>query len=178
MGERDSLSWLSRAPAATERLGRLLGAQLQGGDCVALIGELGAGKTAFARGVGQGLGVVAAVRSPSYLLCCDYPGRLPLLHLDAYFSARLEALLADGLASRFTAASVVLVEWADRLENWWPPDRLEIRIEPGAAEEERLLRARARGLRAAALLQAWQAADAAAAAKGDAAGEPPGAGTR
>lgn len=155
----DGLTLISHSPAATERLGQILGSRLQGGDCVGLIGELGAGKTAFARGIGVGLGVQSPLRSPSYLLCCEHAGRLRLLHLDAYFDQRLSALLEEGLAARFGRDAVVVVEWADRLASWWPQDRLEVSLEPAEmGAESRRLSARATGPRSAQVLAAWAAA--------------------
>ncbi len=145
----------SSSAARTRELGLRLGRLLTGGECIALVGELGAGKTAFASGVGEGLDVPEPLRSPSYLLCCEHRGRLPVLHLDAYFTARLESLLQDGLASRFAPPAVLLVEWADRIQEAWPADRLEIRLDCGAGEEDRTLTARALGPQSARLLQAW-----------------------
>lgn len=145
---------LSRSPEETRELGRALGHLLEPGDFVALIGELGAGKTAFAGGLGIGLGVAEALRSPSYLLCCEHAGRHRVLHLDAYFEARMHALLAEGLPDRFREA-VVIVEWADRCAEFWPEDRLEIRLSPGPGAEDRQLAFQATGPRSASRLQAW-----------------------
>lgn len=147
----------SGGPEQTAALGRALGELLQGGDCVALCGELGAGKTAFAAGVGEGLGVPDPLRSPSYLLCCEYLGRLPVLHLDAYFEDRLASLMDEGLAARFTHETVLMIEWADRLAAWWPADRLEVRLDSGPEPEVRTLSVRSRGPRSAALVTAWAA---------------------
>lgn len=147
----------SASPERTHGLGRALGACLQAGDCVGLRGELGAGKTALAAGLGEGLGVKEAMRSPSYLLCCEHRGRAPVLHLDAYFEARMESLLHEGLASRFSVETVVLVEWADRLEPWWPSDRLDVAIEAAGDEESRWLLLRALGPRSAEVLTAFAA---------------------
>lgn len=144
----------SDAPEQTHALGRALGACASPGACLGLRGELGAGKTAFAAGLGAGLGVNEPLRSPSYLLCCEYLGRMPVLHLDAYFEARMESLLEEGLAARFTPEVVVLIEWADRLEAWWPADRLDLELRPGARSEQRRLSFRPLGPRAAAWLQA------------------------
>lgn len=146
---------ISRSAAETQRLGRELGALLEPGDFVGLIGELGAGKTAFAGGLGQGLGIADALRSPSYLLCCEYQGRHRLLHLDAYFTARMEALLAEGLPDRFRDA-VVAVEWADHCAAAWPADRLEIRFTARQEPEERRMEVHSTGSRSQKLLQAWQ----------------------
>jgi tRNA threonylcarbamoyladenosine biosynthesis protein TsaE len=147
--------WISRSPAETLRWGKALGGLLEPGDCIALIGELGAGKTAFAGGIGQGLQVTDPMRSPSYLLCCEHAGRARVLHLDAYFEARMSALLEEGLPDRFREA-VVVVEWADHCPEAWPSDRLQIRLSAGPGAEERVFAAAATGPRSAALLQAWR----------------------
>lgn len=152
----------SSSPASTRALGRLLGERLEPGACVGLRGELGAGKTALAGGIGEGLGVAEAMRSPSYLLCCEHRGRTPVLHLDAYFEARMESLLAEGLAARFTSDAVVLIEWADRLAAWWPPDRLDVALRAGAEPDGRSIELRALGPRSAATLAALPPALAAA----------------
>ncbi|HJM38533.1 MAG TPA: tRNA (adenosine(37)-N6)-threonylcarbamoyltransferase complex ATPase subunit type 1 TsaE [Planctomycetota bacterium] len=112
----------------TESLGFLLGSFLRGGDCIALYGDLGAGKTAFSRGIAHGMGIATPVTSPSYLLCNEYDGITPLLHMDAYFFERLESLLAEGLAQRFPT-SILVVEWAEKMGDWLPTDRLELHLE-------------------------------------------------
>lgn len=134
-----------------ESFGECLGGLLQGGDCIALVGELGTGKTTLCRGIGRGLECVEPLRSPTYLLCHEIAGRVPVLHLDAYFEERMDSLLAEGLCERFDRDHVVLVEWADRLPEWWPADRLEIRLE--VAGEGRQLHLEGLGPRAQALLE-------------------------
>jgi tRNA threonylcarbamoyladenosine biosynthesis protein TsaE len=113
----------------SEAFGVVLGKLLQAGDCVALIGELGTGKTTTCRGIGRGLECTEPLRSPTYLLCHEFEGRHPVLHLDAYFDVRMDSLLGEGLCERFDSHSVVLIEWADRCLSWWPADRLELRLE-------------------------------------------------
>jgi tRNA threonylcarbamoyladenosine biosynthesis protein TsaE len=140
----------------TRLLGRLLGERLEGGDCVALIGDLGAGKTTLASGIGAGLQVGVPLTSPTYLLCCEYEGRLPLLHLDAYFQPRMEALLLEGLAERFQEGRVLLVEWADRMADWLPGDRLELALE--GLDETRTIRLRPLGPGSRKRLEALEAA--------------------
>ena len=149
---------VSDSPDDTHRFGVLLGRLLQGGDLVALHGDLGAGKTTLCAGIGEGLGVAERLRSPSYLLCHEAVGRLPVLHLDAYFEARLDGLLAEGLVERFDSATVVLVEWAERMAAWLPPERLELTLEAGSGDQQRLLRVQALGARPAALLTELRAA--------------------
>lgn len=102
-------------PADTERLGVLLGERLRKGDIVLLVGELGAGKTTFVRGVAQGTGSQATVASPTFQLVRVYPGRVQLAHVDLYRienSSDLDALGLEELADQ----GAVVVEWGDRLD--------------------------------------------------------------
>ena len=78
------LERISRSPQETRRLGALLGAVLGPGDVVALEGDLGAGKTVFAQGMGSGLGVPDAITSPTFTLIHEYRGRVPFYHVDLY----------------------------------------------------------------------------------------------
>lgn len=141
--------------AATTTCGRRLGAVLQGGDCVGLVGTLGSGKTTLCRGIGEGLECVPALRSPTYLLCHEAQGRHPVLHLDAYFEARMQGLLEDGIAARFDREHVLLVEWADQLRSWWPKDRLELHL-AGTAKGGRELTMEATGPRSQEALSAFK----------------------
>ncbi|MBC8329021.1 MAG: tRNA (adenosine(37)-N6)-threonylcarbamoyltransferase complex ATPase subunit type 1 TsaE [Planctomycetes bacterium] len=146
---------LSRSPEQTVEFGRRIGAALRPGDFLALHGDLGAGKTTLTRGIAAGLGILDRVASPSYLLCHEYPGPVPFLHLDAYFEARMDGVLADGLVERF-AGAVVVAEWAERLGAWLPADRLELELSGQGAE--RLLRFGASGPESAARLEDLRAA--------------------
>ncbi|MFQ5503799.1 MAG: tRNA (adenosine(37)-N6)-threonylcarbamoyltransferase complex ATPase subunit type 1 TsaE [Planctomycetota bacterium] len=111
-------------------LGRRLGAELVSDQGVALDGELGAGKTLFTRGLAEGLGVdePGEVRSPSYLLMIEHPGRVPLLHMDAYFADRGTDFLEDGGAVYQEEGGVLVIEWAKRLSLPMPEDFLAIEI--------------------------------------------------
>lgn len=120
-----ALSWWLPDSDATERLGEEIGRRLVAGTVLGLVGELGAGKTCLVRGLARGLGVDEpdAVTSPTYLLVVEHPGRIPLLHMDAYLPGKLRGFLADGgldyLADR---GGVVAVEWGDRLRDLLPAD--------------------------------------------------------
>ena len=124
-------------PAATERCGAWLGAHLRPSDVVALVGELGAGKTTLVRGLARGLGVddCEAVSSPTYLLVIEHPGRVPLLHADAYLPTKLRGFLDDGgLDYLLDGRAVAVVEWGDLVRNYLPERSLwlEIRLRPDA----------------------------------------------
>ncbi len=106
------------------------------GDLICLWGELGAGKTVVAKGFGIGLGILATISSPTFVLMAEYAGRLPLFHIDLYRLANVEDALAGGLMDERQAAGVTLVEWPERLGAALPTDRLDIRLE-GSGEEGR-----------------------------------------
>ena len=128
----------SAAPAATFALGERLAAVAEPGDLVCLWGELGAGKTVFAKGFGRGLGVVGTVSSPSFILMAEHPGRLRLFHLDLYRLAGAGEAVAGGLLDERQADGVTIVEWPDRLGPTLPPERLDVRI-AGTGDEPRTI---------------------------------------
>lgn len=120
--------------AATETLGESIGRRLAAGVTVALVGDLGAGKTCLVRGLARGLGVEepAAVSSPTYLLAVEHPGPIPLLHMDAYLPEKLRAFLLDGGIDYLAAqGGVVAVEWAERIQDLLPADRMTVELLPG-----------------------------------------------
>ena len=129
---------------ATEALGQFLGERLQRGQAVALIGELGAGKTCLARGLGRGLGLdhPGAVCSPTYLLVIEHPGPVPMLHVDAYLPEKTRRFLeVGGLDYVAESAGVMVVEWADRLVDLLPEETLELTLRPvpGGSGREAIL---------------------------------------
>lgn len=123
----------------TEALGRSLARLLAPGDFIALCGDLGAGKTCFARGVAAGLDVDQSVyvTSPTYTLLNIYSGRLPLYHFDLYRLAGGE-VAELGFEEYFYGDGVCLVEWAERLGLEMPEDRLVITFSHGDGENRRL----------------------------------------
>jgi len=115
--------------AATERFGAALAAALQPGDVLALIGDLGAGKTRLTQALCRGLGVPAdAVSSPTFTLIHEYTGRWPIRHCDAYRLKHPDEFADLGLDDLFAEDGVAIVEWADRVIADLPADRLEIRL--------------------------------------------------
>jgi len=122
---------ITRSATETQALGRRLGALLAPGDFVALLGDLGAGKTTFAQGVLQGLGVQRPGGSPTFNILVEYPGRLPVYHFDVYRLRSPAELLDIGYEDYFFGAGVALVEWADRVRDLWPPEHLAITLTLG-----------------------------------------------
>jgi tRNA threonylcarbamoyladenosine biosynthesis protein TsaE len=114
----------------TMALGRRLGDLLFPGAVVALIGQLGAGKTHFVKAVAEGLGLKNSqiVSSPTFVLIQEYPARLPVYHFDAY-RLPTPADFADlGVHEYFSGDGVCLVEWADRVESILPAEHLRVTI--------------------------------------------------
>ena len=109
-----------------ERLGRLLAP----GDVIALVGELGAGKTAMVKGIAQGLGVKdkRAVKSPTFSLVHRYEGRIPLYHFDAYRLKDAQEMLDIGSDEIVYGNGVSVIEWADRVTECLPESYLKITI--------------------------------------------------
>jgi len=153
------LELVSTSPEATRDFASRLAAAAQAGDVVCLWGELGAGKTVFAKGFGAGLGVTDTISSPSFVLMGEYLGRLPLFHIDLYRLSSAQEAFDGGLLDDRQAAGVVLIEWPNRLGSALPEDRLDVRIE-GGADAPRTLRLEAHGALGAHYLDAARAAGA------------------
>jgi tRNA threonylcarbamoyladenosine biosynthesis protein TsaE len=147
-----SLTITSRSEAQTRTFGARLGRLLQGGDLIALCGELGTGKTCLVRGVAEGLGIAPRkVRSPTFTLLNEYAGgRLPLYHLDLY---RLTPSDMDRLALReyLYGPGICIVEWFERLGELAPRLQLDFTF---VGAHERLLVVSGDGARYDALLDA------------------------
>jgi tRNA threonylcarbamoyladenosine biosynthesis protein TsaE len=128
----------SHGAQQTQAIAADLAAELQGGECLALCGHLGAGKTQFVRGLVQGLGGnPRRVSSPTFMLLHIYPGgRLTVYHLDAYRVAGAQDFEAIGFAELLEQGGVAAVEWADRVQSLLPARRIEITIQPDPAAED------------------------------------------
>ncbi|NOX59106.1 MAG: tRNA (adenosine(37)-N6)-threonylcarbamoyltransferase complex ATPase subunit type 1 TsaE [Planctomycetes bacterium] len=134
-----------------------MGERLTPGTVLALCGTLGAGKTVFARGVAAGnrIPVDCRVSSPTFVLVNEYPGILPLFHLDAYrLSGSLE-LDSLGFDEMCNTGGAVLVEWADRVAESIPNDHLHVELEV-VEENCRKLTFTARGTQSIAILESLQ----------------------
>jgi len=150
----------THCPEETLDLGRRIGRAAKPGNVLALVGDLGAGKTVLAKGVAEGLGAASAreVVSPTFVLCREYlDGRLPLYHFDAYRLRGAADLEGIGASEVFGGEGLSLVEWADRAPQALPPDRLEVNLEVTGPESRRLT-FEARGPQAARLLASIRAA--------------------
>ncbi|MGN0727361.1 MAG: tRNA (adenosine(37)-N6)-threonylcarbamoyltransferase complex ATPase subunit type 1 TsaE [Anaerovoracaceae bacterium] len=123
----------------TRRFGLDLAHELKAGDVVALIGDLGTGKTALTRYIAEGLGITARVNSPTFTIVKEYrESRLPLFHFDVYRVSDPDELFNIGADEYFYGDGVCVVEWADLIEELLPEDTRYIYIEYGPKEGERI----------------------------------------
>jgi tRNA threonylcarbamoyladenosine biosynthesis protein TsaE len=137
---------VTRDPAATRALAAALAEVARPGDLISLVGDLGAGKTQFAKGFGAGLGITDTIVSPSFVLMAEYRGRLPMFHIDLYRLADAAEAMAGGLIDDRQTEGVTLVEWAERLADAMPYDRLAVLIE-GTGDDPRRIELLAQGAR-------------------------------
>ena len=149
------VSLVTRGPGTTRELGRRIGEQLRAGSVIALVGELGCGKTCFAKGICAGLGIPRReVNSPTFAFANEYRGRLPVLHLDLYridgVPAGLEVGVMDYLARAEKGAAII--EWADRVLPLLTDNRLLVEFDV-LSPRKRRLRLAARGRRFARMLR-------------------------
>ncbi|MBE3588317.1 MAG: tRNA (adenosine(37)-N6)-threonylcarbamoyltransferase complex ATPase subunit type 1 TsaE [Thermoanaerobacteraceae bacterium] len=148
------LVWRTRSAGETEDFGRLLGNLLVPGDVLCLYGDLGAGKTTLARGIARGLGVGGPVTSPTFNLIHEYDGRLPFYHMDVYRLSGTEDMFDLGYDEYFYGRGVTLVEWAERVSEVLPGERLDIYLEAYSGEPDwREIRLFSRGKRYEELLK-------------------------
>lgn len=129
----------------TRALAAELASLARPGDLILLSGGLGAGKTAFAQGFARGLGVAEQVTSPAFVLVRSYEGRIPMVHLDVYRLDHLQELVDLGIPEMLDEDGVTLIEWGDVVTPALPADFLEIRLDPGDSEDERVVNLRSLG---------------------------------
>lgn len=125
------ITLLSKSTDDTFRLGDHIGRSLSTGQVITLCGELGSGKTVLVQGLAKGLAVPDDfyITSPSYTLINEYPGNFSLFHIDLYRLEALDDIESLGVFDLFDDMNVVAIEWAERLAEELPPERLEIRFE-------------------------------------------------
>lgn len=123
----------------TEQLGEELGNRLLPGSVILLDGDLGAGKTVFARGVARGLGVGSSIQSPTFTLLNVYEGRLPFYHFDLYRLDSAEELFELGVDEYLDGEGVSLVEWAGKFAAYLDLPALCVLIEVSGAEGRRIV---------------------------------------
>lgn len=131
-------------PSSTEQtavLGRILGRIAESGDVILLSGTLGAGKTTLTQSIAEGLDVPGDcyVVSPSFSLMLEYPGRIPLFHIDCYRLEGEDDVEGSGLMDYIVADGLAVIEWPDRLESLKPSENLEVALDVISEEARRVV---------------------------------------
>lgn len=132
------MQFITKSPEETERLGERLGKTLRGGEVIAYLGDLGAGKTAFTRGLARGLGISMRVTSPTYTIVNEYTGgRLPLFHFDMYRLGSSDELFDIGWEDYLLRGGVCAVEWSENVRDAME-DAITVSIEKTDDETRRI----------------------------------------
>ena len=120
----------SKSASETVRLGKNIGSRLQPGDVVALVGELGAGKTQFIKGLTAGAGISnpGYISSPSFTLINEYPGEITFYHIDLFRLDKEKEAEELGLEDYFQGGGITAIEWADKIPSLLPKELLLIHI--------------------------------------------------
>ena len=129
--------FISKSPEDTLRFGEEYAKTLSGGDVVLLNGEMGAGKTVFAKGVALGLGIDEEVLSPTYAYMNDYSGKL--YHFDCYRLECGEQAEALGLCDYFYADGICLIEWAENIKSVLPAKVKTVEVQKTKEDERRII---------------------------------------
>ena len=131
------MEYITTSPQETEALGQALAQRLRPGDVLAYYGDLGAGKTAFTRGVAAGLGIPDRVTSPTFTIVNEYEGgRLPLFHFDMYRLGSADELFDIGWEDYLSRGGVCAVEWSENVEEaLGDAVRVEIRKDPSEPDK-------------------------------------------
>lgn len=149
--------WISRSAAQTRWLGQTMASKAQAGDIVCVVGDLGAGKTTFTKGVGVGLGLREDdITSPSFSIVAEYKyGKIPMYHLDVYRLTSPNDLYNLGFDDYVRASDgLIVIEWADLVADIIPSDRLVITLTAGPKASQRQIRAQEYGPASRRLLEA------------------------
>ena len=134
------MEYCSNSVAETEELGAQLAARLRPGDVVAYTGDLGAGKTAFTRGIARGLGIPERVTSPTFTIVNEYEGgRLPLFHFDLYRLGDPEELFDIGWKDYLARGGVCAVEWSENVAGALEDEPIRVDIRRGAHDGQRVI---------------------------------------
>jgi len=124
-----NITCFSSSPAETEALGERIAAASGGITVIALFGDLGAGKTAFVRGLARGLECTLAATSPTFSIVNEYPGKRRLCHFDMYRLSGSDDLYEIGWEDYLSSGALCAVEWSERVSDAFPEDTLEVHIE-------------------------------------------------
>ena len=134
------MEYRTKTPAETETVGETLAATLCPGAVVAFTGDLGAGKTAFVRGLARGLGINERVTSPTFTIVNEYEGgRLPLFHFDMYRLSSSDELFDIGWEDYLARGGVCAVEWSENVDDALEGAVIRVDIRRGESDGERII---------------------------------------
>ena len=133
------MEYCSNSAEETEALGAELAVRLRPGDVVAYTGDLGAGKTAFVRGMAQGLGISQRVTSPTFTIVNEYQGRIPLFHFDMYRLPDADALFDIGWEDYLDRGGVCAVEWSENVADALEDEPIRVDIRRGEHDGQRVI---------------------------------------
>ena len=119
----------SKSESETEVIGEAFARDLPGGTVVAMYGELGAGKTAFVRGMARGMGIDCRVSSPTFTIVNEYPGKRELIHFDMYRLSSADELFDIGWEDYLARGAVCAVEWSEKVRDAFFGDEITVTIE-------------------------------------------------
>lgn len=131
------LRFVSKSAKSTEELGSRIAGVLKGKEMIAMFGDLGAGKTAFTRGLCEGLGIDEGVSSPTFAIVNVYSGRYPVYHFDMYRIKDVDDLFATGFYD-YIGTGITIIEWSENIESELESDCIRIRITKTDNEDERI----------------------------------------
>ena len=136
----EPLRFVTNSPEETQALAARLGEKLKGGEVLAFTGGMGMGKTAFTRGLMEGLGGGGEVSSPTFAIVNEYQGRLTVDHFDMYRISGWEDLYSTGFFDYLEdPGRVLVIEWSENIEGALPEDAERIHIAPGEGETQRVI---------------------------------------
>ena len=121
--------FISHSQLETEEIGQKLAEKLPGGSVVAMYGDLGAGKTAFVRGMAKGMGLSCRVSSPTFTIVNEYLGERELIHFDMYRLSSADELIDIGWEDYLSRGAVCAVEWSENVQDAFFGDEVVVRIE-------------------------------------------------
>ena len=141
------MEYVTKSPRETEDVGAQLAGRLGPGAVVAFTGDLGAGKTAFVRGMARGLGIEDRVTSPTFTIVNEYEGgRLPLFHFDMYRLGSSEELFDIGWEDYLARGGVCAVEWSENIDDALEDGCVRVDIRRGGSDEQRFITITGEGL--------------------------------
>ncbi len=128
--ENRNQTFKTENPEETQTLGEKLGKTLKRGDVIALVGDLGTGKTCLTQGIARGVGIASdeVVNSPSYILINEYNGKIPIYHIDLYRLENSEDITELGLSEYIEGDGICIIEWAERMSDLLPDTCIKIHI--------------------------------------------------